>query len=283
MSILFLGGDERQRYASDYLCKHNYESIHLGSFELNCEFSDIIASTKMIVLPLPVSKDGIHLGLDDKNVKIQNVLDSLPCSCTVMGGKIPHQIVEMVRASRKICVDYYNNEKFQIRNALLSAEGAIYYAKSYFEGSIYGSNIAILGFGRIAKILAYLLHAQGAEITICARKDTDLIWSKLVGFNIVSIKDPISNFIDTMHFDIIFNTVPYWIITEELAQAFCDQALLIDLASPPYGIDPRLVGKYKLNYRIESGIPGRYAPKSAGELIAQAVIDYLEVMGGELC
>ena len=36
-----------------------------------------------------------------------------------------------------------------------------------------------------------------------------------------------------------------------------------------------LIKKYNLNYYRELGIPGRYAPQSAGEIIGKTIIDYV--------
>ena len=53
--------------------------------------------------------------------------------------------------------------------------------------------------------------------------------------------------------------------------------IIIDLSSYPFGIDEAIVEKYKLNYHRELGIPGRYAPKSAGEIIGKTILNNIEV------
>ena len=45
------------------------------------------------------------------------------------------------------------------------------------------------------------------------------------------------------------------------------------MASFPYGIDDKLAAEYNLKYYKELGIPGRYAPMSAGEIIAKTIIN----------
>ena len=127
-------------------------------------------------------------------------------------------------------------------------------------------------------MLAYLLHLQGAKITICARKDSDYTWSKLAGFDGFKIKtfenESNLNLIENKY-DIIFNTIPFWIMGESFVKTLSDDTLIIDIASYPFGIDEALVKKYNLKYFRESGIPGRYAPKSAGEIMAKTIIDYI--------
>jgi dipicolinate synthase subunit A len=62
---------------------------------------------------------------------------------------------------------------------------------------------------------------------------------------------------------------------ESFVKTLIDDTLIIDIASYPFGIDESLVKKYNLKYFRESGIPGRYAPKSAGEIMAKTIIDYI--------
>jgi len=47
--------------------------------------------------------------------------------------------------------------------------------------------------------------------------------------------------------------------------------MLIDLASPPYGIDLRAAWNRGLRAWREPGLPGRYCPQSAAEAILNAL------------
>ena len=54
------------------------------------------------------------------------------------------------------------------------------------------------------------------------------------------------------------------------------ECMLIELASPPYGIDAEACKRLGLSYLLASGLPGQYAPKTAGALYAQSILDLLE-------
>lgn len=285
MGVLFLGGDSRQKYACDFLNKNNIAAVAHLNFSLNKEIIDKIRSSLIVVLPLPASRDGEHINMisqDSHKIRIVDIVDLISPNSILMGGMIDEEIKTHLEERQIKYIDYYDLEVFQIKNALLSAEGAIFYAKEKFDGIIHGAKIAILGFGRIGKMLAYLLHAQGAKITVCARRDTDCVWSKLVGFDGFKIKFSGNNSnvnLINNEYDIVFNTIPYWIMNEEFAKSRNKDTLIIDLASKPFGIDGELVDKYKLNYYKELGIPGRYAPKSAGEIIGLIIRNYLSAKG----
>lgn len=281
MNALFLGGDLRQSYACEYLNKHNISAEYYKDFDLDDKIPEKIKEASIVVFPIPVTKDGKHLNIKSDNlIELTKLIKLTDENCLLFAGQFPEIIKEYLLAHNHIFVDFTDIESFQIQNALLSAEGAIYYAKQRLDKCIHGSEIAILGFGRIGKILAYLLHSQGAKITVCARKDSDFTWSKLIGFNGFKIKisgnrsnlDLINN-----KYDLIFNTIPFWIMDENFAKNKNSDTVIIDLASRPFGIDESLVSKYNLKYYRELAIPGRYAPQSAGEIIGKAIINYISV------
>ena len=275
MNILFLGGDLRQKYASDYLNKYKYTAKALIEFDIN-NVKDDLEKSDVIALPLPCSNDGIHLNMlkkSDSAVIITDILETVKNGTVIIGGKLTQKVRELALNKGLETVDYMDIEPFQIQNALLSAEGAIYYGKQKLERSIHGANVVIFGCGRIGKILAYLLNSQGANVTVIARRDIDLTWSRLIGYdtlkiprNRVSLKTPP---------DIIFNTIPCQIIDEKFLDLLDKNTIVVDLASFPYGIDEDLIKKYNINYYRELGIPGRYAPQSAGEIIGKTIIDYV--------
>ena len=284
MQALFLGGDVRQKYACDFLNKNNIYSECYMDFCFDEEIRNKISNANIIVLPVPLLKDNIHINMSNNNsINIYEVINLISDRGVICGGKFTNELKEYLITHKLSYIDYFDVESFQIQNALLTAEGAIHYAKQRLERSIHGAKIAILGFGRIGKILAYLLCSQGAKITVCARKDSDFAWSTLAGFNGFKIK--ISGSTSNLNlindkYDLIYNTIPYWIMDENFAKSCNSNSIIIDLASHPYGIDEFLVARYQLKYYRELKIPGRYAPKSAGEILGQTIINNINIVEG---
>ncbi len=72
--------------------------------------------------------------------------------------------------------------------------------------------------------------------------------------------------------DIVINTVPYNIIPEE---AFSSEYVpyILDIASYPYGVNEEIIGKYKdkVDYKLYLGIPSKYAPKEASEILLKTL------------
>lgn len=282
MKALFLGGDLRQEYACEYLNKCGIQTEYIRSCIFDESTVSKIEKTHILVLPVPTLLNGVNFNITDgSQINIYDIFAVLNNKTIVFGGKLSIPIKDYLITKEIKYIDLFDIESFQIQNALLSAEGAIYYAKQRLERSIHGAEIAILGFGRIGKILAYLLGSQGAKITVCARKDSDFTWSKLIGFNGFKIKtignksniDLINN-----KYDLIINTIPFWIMDESFAKSRNGDTIIIDLASYPYGIDESIVSEYDLKYFRELGIPGRYAPQSAGEIIAKTILNNLPIV-----
>lgn len=283
MKILFLGGDARQKHACEFLQNNGYDADYKFNLKLTTELIRSIQASSVIVLPLPISSDGIYITSNgEEKLKICEILNHTKKGVLIFGGKIGEVERELFDSKNIKYIDYFNEESFQINNAILSAEGAIYYAKQRFDKSIYNAKIAILGFGRIGKLLLYMLRPQGAKIDVYARKDSDLAWSAISGANAVKLSSVTSQTQEALwndSYDIIFNTIPYNIINEDTAMLIDKNTLIVDVSSPPFGIDEKLIDKYKLNYHKEPSIPGRYAPKTAGEIIGNTILNNI-ICGG---
>lgn len=276
MSVLLLGGDVRQKYACEYLVGGGCDARVFTRFTLDGDMRARIRDAEAIILPLPCTNDGEHINMPslEEKIKIRDIAESAGAECLLLGGKIPPTLRSELDVLGRRYVDYYEFETFQIQNALLSAEGAIYYAKQSLDSSFWGARVGILGFGRIGKMLAYLLRSMGARVSVFARREADISWSRMLGMEGFGIGGE-KYFSHLGKQDIIFNTAPYNIITDSAASAIPPRTLIMDLASAPYGIGEDVLKKYPLNYRRELGIPGRYAPRSAGEILAQAVSNML--------
>ena len=65
----------------------------------------------------------------------------------------------------------------------------------------------------------------------------------------------------------IFNTVPALVLPRERLALARPDALLLELASAPYGFDLLQARKLGLRAELESGIPGRYCPRTAAKIL----------------
>jgi hypothetical protein len=80
-------------------------------------------------------------------------------------------------------------------------------------------------------------------------------------------------------FDVIFNSVPERIISNETLLSIPSDTVLLELASAPGGFDPDIAGQCDVHFINGKGIPGKYAPKSAGKIVGDTVLQYLKREG----
>ena len=108
-----------------------------------------------------------------------------------------------------------------------TAEGAIQLAMEELPITLSGARCLITGYGRVGQALARLLVALGANVTVAARKFSDLARAQTLGCETLEIQH-LENAGD---FDVIFNTVPVLLFSRDILQRMDRSTLLIDLAS----------------------------------------------------
>ena len=163
-----------------------------------------------------------------------------------------------------------------IPNAVPTAEGAIEIAIAETPFTIHGSKSLVLGYGKIGKILSKDLYALGAQTYVEARKYADLAMIEGHGYEPL----PLDNLKDHIHeFDIIFNTIPSLILNDEILTKVKKDALIIDLASKPGGIDFDAAKSYGLKVIWALSLPGKIAPVSSGAIIKDTIMNIIKELG----
>lgn len=280
--ISVIGGDLRQLYMIEELSKSNSEVYSFGLPKSNYDEINVFCCNSLeqslsyadnIILPLPVSNDDKYIisPLSSEKILIDDIISFVKNKDKlILLGKASDNVLAKFMENKIRVIDYFNNEQLNIQNAILTAEGAIELAIKKTEISVYSSKCLVTGYGRIAKILSKILLSMGADVTVAARKSSDLIWAEANGFHSIKISDILDH---ANNFDIIFNTVPSRIIEEDVISKFKKDSLIIELASYPYGMDPQICKDYQLKYINAASLPGKTAPKSAGIIICKTAIN----------
>lgn len=161
---------------------------------------------------------------------------------------------------------YARREEYQIAIARLTAEGAIALLRP--ETGLSGAHILLLGYGRIARLLARELQKAGALVTAAARSGEQRAWAEAEGIEALPL-DALSGALD--RFDVIIGTIPAPVLTEPLLTLVRKDALLLELASAPGGIDAAAAHERGLRYIRAPGLPAKYAPERAAVILRDAV------------
>ena len=279
-SFGIIGGDKRQLYCAKALSDDGYE-VALGGFdkvaqmkntEITSPFEAALMS-EVIILPLPAvnSKGKIPAPFCREDIELSDDLISAMKGKLVFCG-FSEKLIEACPKLSADIRDYYRREEFAVQNAVVTAEGAIELALRNYEGTINGARCLVCGFGRIGKALAHILLPLGAKLTVSARKPSDLAWINSLGARAVRTEKLMCE--DS--FDIVFNTVPARIFTCVLLAKIAGKALVIDLASGEGGVDFYSAERLSIDAIHALSLPGKCAPKTAGEIIRNTIYHILE-------
>lgn len=282
---IIAGGDMRFAALAEQLAEDN--RVFATGFDKSAFSSDKVTVIDNIglmpckgdhlILPLPVSNDGITLNTPfyKETIPLSGLTGLVKDGGTVFGGRVSPEVREIFRESGIEIIDYFEREELSVLNALATAEGALQIALEEQPTIISGEKILILGMGRIAKTLIRILSGFGADITVAARKYSDLAWAEVFGCgscHIGSLKDSPA----LSGAGLIFNTVPELILDETALEHCSKSALIIDLASKPGGMDFEAAGRLGLRAVWALSLPGKTAPVSSGRIIGKAIENILK-------
>ncbi len=285
--ITLIGGDTRQLRVLDFFKEKKFQIFAWGiehKISSKDELAGLMIDTEIVILPLPVSKDGIRLNspfCENAQIKLSELSKMLPENITIFGGKIPADFAESCNEKGIKIIDYFNDECLCIKNALLTAEAATEIAMRELPGTLDSSKSMVIGYGRIGKLLTNLLIKLNSEVTVAARRETDLAFAECMGAEILDIsKNPVQSLLAINNgYDVVFNTVPTRIMDSEFLGKLNKHVCLIDLASPPGGIDIRAARENGMHVVWALSLPGKHSPKRAGSIIADTIFKLMKEEG----
>ncbi len=291
IKLAILGGDRRQSSLAERMVEYGAKVSVYGTPTAGLDSSEIafcqscdgaLAGADAIILPLPVSGDGVYLScpeLSDNKPRLCEIFEASG-GRPVLGGRFSPTVKRDADRIGVRLIDYFDSEELKVRNSVLASEGAVSVAMNELDVAIFGSRCAVTGYGRLAKTLAPMLRALGAEVTVAARKSIDLAWAAAYGFDTLRIgveRNGSSTLASLCKgCDVIFNTVPSWLFDRSLLEKLSPKTLIVDLASAPGGFDPKAAAELGTRAIRALSIPGHYAPVSAGRLIAEFVLEILK-------
>ena len=252
------------------------EILDDGRIENCTNLKSAIEKAQIIIAPVPFSSNGenINAPFSHDKIMIEDLIKQNKNKIFITGS-IKDNIKKELDEKYLEVIDIMKRDDLAILNTIATAEGTIEVAIKNTDKILQGSKVLILGFGRVGKIVANKFSKLSAIVTCAARKVSDLAWIKAYGYNSLNINDMLY---DLKDFDIIINTVPQTILKEKELKHVNSEALLIDLASAPGGIDGKAAVNMGLNFIWALALPGRIAPTSSAKFIKDTVYTILDEM-----
>ena len=252
------------------------EILDDGRIEKCTSLKTAMEKAQVIIGPVPFSsnEDFINAPFAHDKIMIDDLMKTNKGKIFI-SGSIKDNLRKQLDEKYMEVIDIMKRDDLAILNTIATAEGTIEVAIKNTDKILQGSRVLILGFGRVGKIVANKFSKMSAIVTCAARKVSDLAWIKAYGYNSLNINDMLY---DLKEFDIIINTVPQTILRERELKHIDAEALLIDLASSPGGIDGKMAKSMGLNFIWALALPGRIAPSSSAKYIKDTVYTIIEEM-----
>ncbi len=282
-TISVIGGDQRivslvkLLAADDYMVftygleksdiKENEKIVKCKTLKETLEKSDKVIGP----IPISIEKDIIKMPFCEEKITIEDLVNNLD-NHTFIVGNVNESTRNVLTRKNADIIDILDIEKFTVLNIIPTVEGAIQVAMQETKRTLHGSNVLILGFGRIGKLLSKSLVGLGVNVSCEARKDTDLAWIEAYGYNPINLKELKPKI---GKFDIIFNTIPTEILGKDLLSEVKEDAVIIELASKPGGINRKVAEKLKINVVEALALPGKVAPLTVAEYIRNTIYELI--------
>lgn len=275
-----IGGDLRQVFMSKSMVEDGNDAKIYGNSSDKIKenifvdtIEEVISQSEYIILPLPVTYDGkiLNAPFAESEILLEGLLRKLTDKVVFCGGV--NFIKDLISENLDFDIkDYYAREEFEILNAVPTSEGAIHLAISELSGTIHSSKCLVVGYGRIGKVLSKLLKCTGADVTVSARKPSDLAWIQVMGYRGINT----NNMPSQLDYDLIFNTVPFKIFGRENLLKCSYKTKIIDLSSKPGGVDFEFAEFLGIKAIHALGLPGKISPARAGEIIKRTIYNMIE-------
>ncbi|MGI6094393.1 MAG: dipicolinate synthase subunit DpsA [Lachnospiraceae bacterium] len=267
-----IGGDLRQQYIEKLLVQKGYCVVTYGWGGVRSAVSLQEAMRSPIVISgIPFTRDQLTICAmkAEEDLTLESMKAYLTPGQRFYAGCIPKSFWEYCRNSQVSVYDFMENESLTLFNTIATAEGAIAEALLHQPTNLHRSRCLILGYGKCAKVMAKKIRGMEANVTICARSEEDRTLADAFGYDTLAFlnwKEHLNEF------EYIFNTVPSVILKEDSLKKMRKDAIIIDIASKPGGIDYDAAMRLGIQAVSALGLPGKYAPKSTAEALVRCVL-----------
>lgn len=286
-TVSIIGGDLRIVNLIELLAKDDFlvytyglenseDFIEKENVKKCASISELVGSSEIIIGPLPMTNDSEYLSapFSDEKISIEELIKEMSNkNKTFLAGKISEQLATKLQEGGIEFIDLLKREELVVLNTIATAEGTIQLAMENTTRTIHGSNVLVMGFGRVGKVLAKMLDGIGANVSCEARKNSDIAWIKAYGYNPIHLSE-LDN--ELGNYDLIINTIPFQILDENRLKLVKKECTILDLSSTPGGVDRAAARRLGLKMIWALSLPGKVAPLTSAEFIKETLYHILK-------
>ena len=284
MNVLVLGGDLRYLEIIDSL-KSKYDVSVVG-YKNACidgvsdiDISDVsIGLYDVVILPVNGVMEDFMINCRFNNTPIKLSEDFFVGSkddVLIFSGIPTPCLDKMLRVSDRDCVYMMKDKDVIKKNAIPTAEGVLADVINNTECTLDNSRILVFGYGNTGKVIVDYLRYFNSDICVAIIEDKDK--KILDGFGVKCFySDCRSDLVKSIgSSDVIINTVPNNIISDDLVKYINRDCYILDIASHPHGFDREVLDEFFIKNKLYLGIPGKVAPKTSGKILCKKINDVI--------
>ncbi|MGF7185739.1 dipicolinate synthase subunit A [Desulfitispora alkaliphila] len=280
INISVLGGDNRELVLIPQLIKLGAKvkavgfpsSLHqLAGAEIINSIDDALEETDVVILPMPGTDQLGNIRAiysEEKLVLTEKHLKQLQKGTPIIMGVAKDFLKQWAIKHQLKLIEIAEQDEVAILNAIPTAEGTIKILMEQSPITIHNSKSIVLGLGRVGFTVARTLAALGSKVMVVVRKEADKARGFELGYQVCTYETLPDNLTDA---NFIINTVPAKVINRELLTSMPHDSLIVDLATQPGGTDFQAAEEIGINAMLAPGLPGKVAPKTAGEILARVI------------
>ena len=289
-SMTVLGKDLRQCYLAEYMHTMGHDVICFGTMPFPVSWQKLpvaqdltqaLSQSRLILGPVPFSRDSLRLNACE-DIPFSSLLELLKPGQILVGGGIPDGVCHFCSQISVPVLDLMKDEAFVQKNAALTAEGLLSSLIGETPFSLQGCRMLLLGYGHCGQAIANVFEGTdfrgpkpgstlfGVSLTVCEKDAHKLSLARQNHLQALTPKELSAQALD---YDLVVNTVPARILTDPQIERFPAHCVLFDIASAPFGFDPKAIRQKGLSLVQCPGIPSRIMPKAAGEAAGSIIIE----------
>jgi len=272
-----IGGDKRNANLK-HLLEEDGHSVKAYGFskykesivENTSNLEDAVEGSKYIIAGIPFTSDNnlIVSPFSNMNIRAEDLINTLSSEQILIAGAINKEIYKMAEDRNISILDILKHEQMSLLNAIPTAEGVIKIIIEETDITISGSNVMVIGYGRIGKILCKMLNGMGANVSVVVNTYISKAEAEGLGQKVI-MYDDINSYLPDMN--TIVNTVPSTVIDKNNFIYIQETSLVVDIASPPFGVNYGDSKNYSIKVLWARSLPGKVAAKSAAMYIRDTI------------
>ena len=282
--VAIIGGDDRYlELIKKLIVKPNYQLQLIGYDQINqgflgVQYTDLDEvspeNIDVVILPITgVEKDGlVKSTFSNQSIYLSDDwFDRLNKKAMIFSGISTPYLEEKLRSNDRLFIPLMERDDVAIYNSVPTAEGTILLALQQMKITLQDANVIVLGLGRVGLTVADRMSKLNANVSVGVRKTRDIAKAETLGFSGFHL-DQLNAYIKKCH--LLVNTIPVMMLDKKELNDFSADAIIIDLASKPGGVNFTHAKKRGLTAIHALGLPAKVAQKTAGDILAK-VIDQL--------